>query len=156
MSKLMKTLIDYIFSLSLSDVGSWASLLGLAVTFFTAIAVVKIKKRFLFRSSIDTYAEKILDISNEVTMLLGQYVDNEQQIKEQFALVDVELRSMQKGSSGDLLSDIKKARKKIRKYQSRIWFLSKRNEASAREIKTSLSVVSAALVHHRKSLMVGS
>ncbi|MFD0930500.1 hypothetical protein ACFQ1T_12010 [Methylophilus glucosoxydans] len=152
----MQKLIDYILSLNLSDVGSWASLLGLAVTFFTATAVVKIKKRFLFRSSIDTHAENILNISSEVTILLRQYTENKQQIEEQFALVDVELRSMQKGSNDDLLSDIKNARKLIKKYRSRIWFFSKKNEASAREIKTSLSVVSAELVHHRKSLMVGN
>lgn len=152
----MQTLIDYIFSLNLSDVGSWASLLGLAVTLFTAVAVFKIKKKFLFRSNIDSHAERILDISNEITILLRQYAVNKQQIEEQFALADVELRSMQKGSSEDLLSDIKAARKLLKKYRSKILFFRKNNEASAREIKTSLSVVSAELVHHRKSLMAGN
>jgi|JI10StandDraft_1071094.scaffolds.fasta_scaffold424103_2 hypothetical protein len=152
----MQTLIDYILSLNLSDVGSWASLLGLAVTLFTAVAVVKIKKKFLFRSNIDSHAEKILNISNEITMLLRQYTENKQQIEELFALADVELRSMQKGSNEDLLSDIKTTRKLLKKYRSKIWFLKNKTEASAREIKTSLSVVSAELVHHRKSLMVGN
>jgi hypothetical protein len=48
------------------------------------------------------------------------------------------------------------ARKLIKKYRSKFWLFGKKNEASAREIKTSLSVVSAELVHHRKSLMVGN
>lgn len=153
---MMQTLIDYNLSFNLSDVGSWASLLGLAVTFFTAVAVVKIKNKFLFRSNIDSHAEKILNISNEITMLLRQYTENQQEIEELFALADVELRFMQKGSSEDLLSDIKMARKLLKKYRSKIWLFGKKNEASAREIKTSLSVVSAELVHHRKSLMVGN
>lgn len=153
---MMQKIIDYILFLNLSDAGSWASLLGLAVTFFTATILLVIKKNFLFRSSIDSHAKEILRISNEATTLLRQYSENRQEIEELFALADVELRAMQRGANKDILSDIKKARKLLRKYRSRVWFLSKNNEASAREIKTSLSVVSAELVHHRKSLMVGS
>ena len=152
----MQKTIDHILSLNLSDVGSWASLLGLAVTFFTATAVIKIKRNFLFRSNIDSHSERLLNITSEVTMLLRQYLENKQEIEELFALADVELRAIQKGSNEDLLSDVKSARKLLKKYRSRVLFFSKNNEASARKIKTSLSVVSAELVHHRKLLMVGN
>ena len=151
----MQKIIDYIISLSLSDVGSWASLLGLAITFFTATAIFTIKKNFLFRSSINSHAEEISRISSEITTLLREYSKNKQEIDELFALADVELRAMQRGTNNDLSSDIKNSRKLLRKYRSKIWLLSNNDEASARRIKTSLSVVSAELVHHRKSLIVG-
>lgn len=152
----MQKVIDYIFSLSLSDIGSWASLLGLFITFLTVTTLFRIKKRFLFRSAIDDHIEKITNISSEVAALLRAYSDNQKDIEEFFALADVELRAMQKGSCEDLLADIKVARRLIRRYRSRFLFWVKKNEDSAREIKTSLSVVSAELGHHRKSLIVGN
>lgn len=147
--------MDYILSLSLSDLGSWASLIGLVVTFVTATVLFRIKKKLLFRSSIDNHLAEMVRISSSVTASLQCYSDNQKEIDELFALADVELRAMQRGTSEDLLSDIKAARKLIRKYRSRIIFYARKNEASAREIKTSLSVVSAELGHHRKSLLVG-
>ncbi len=63
---------------------------------------------------------------------------------------------MERGASGDLLADIKKSRKLIMKYRSKIWFWVEKDEISARAIKTTLSVVSAELSHHRKALITGN
>jgi len=87
--------------------------------------------------------------------LLQSFSKNEKDIEELFALADVELRAMQRGADGDLSADIKKSRRMIKKYTSRIYFWVKKNESSAREIKTGLSVVSAELYHHKKSLVIG-
>ena len=148
--------MDYILSLTLSDLGSWASLIGLVVTFITVTTLFRIKKVFLFRSSLDDHLEKITSISSDVTSYLQCYSDNQKEIDELFALADVELRAMQRGTSEDLLSDVKAARTLINRYRSRIIFYGRKSEAAAREIKTSLSVVSAELSHHRKSLLVGA
>ena len=131
----MQKIIDYVLALNLSDVGSWASLLGLVVTFFTAKTLIKIKNKFLFQSHIDFHTQKLIYISNEITILLRQYSENKQEIEELFALADVELRAMQKGSDENLSSDIKSARKLLKRYQSGIWFFGKNNEESARKIK---------------------
>lgn len=146
-----------IFDLSdLSNLGSWASIVGLLLTFITFILLLGVKKRFLFRSNIDDHLVKIANLSEEISPLLQSFLKNQKDIEEKFALADVELRAMQRGASGDLLDDIKKSRSMIRKYTYRIYFWVKRNEISAREIKTSLSVVSAELYHHRKSLITGN
>ena len=133
--------------LNLNDLGSWASIIGLSLTFITFLLVFGIKKKFLFRSSVDDHMKKISDISSEVSSLLRLYPENQKDIEELFALANVELRAMQRGATGDLLSDIKNSRKKIRKFGSWLYFWVEKNEASAREIKTSLSVVSAELTH---------
>lgn len=146
-----------IFDLSdFSVLGSWASLAGLLLTFITFTLLLGVKKRFLFRSSIDDHLEKVANLSKEISPLLQSFSKNQKDIEERFALADVELRAMQRGASGDLLNDIKKSRSMIRKYTLRIYFWVEKNETSARDIKTSLSVVSAELYHHRKYLITGN
>lgn len=146
----------FIETLTLNDFGSWASIAALSLTFVTFCILLGIKKKFLFRSSVDEHVKKISEISSEVSLLLQSYSDNQKDIEEFFALANVELRAMQRGASGDLLADIKISRSKIKKFGSWFYFWVKKNEASAREIKTTLSVVSAELNHHRKSLIVGN
>jgi len=141
--------------LTLNNFGSWASILGLLITVFTLLMLFGIRKKFLFRSSVDDHLSKISEISSDISSLLQSFSNNEKDIEELFALADVELRAMQRGADGDLATDIKKSRKKIKKYTSRIYFWVKKSENSAREIKTGLSVVSAELYHHKKSLVIG-
>jgi hypothetical protein len=142
-------------TLNLSDIGSWASIVGLLLTLLTFLMLFGIKKKFLFRSSVDDHVKNITDISSQISSLLQSYSKNQKDIEELFALADVELRAMQRGADGDLLTDIKRSRSMIRKYSSKLWFLVDRNEDTAREIKKTLSVVSAELYHHRKSIIAG-
>ncbi|WP_415881726.1 hypothetical protein [Neptuniibacter sp. QD34_54] len=142
-------------TLNLNNFGSWASIVGLILTLITFLMLFGIKKRFLFRSSVDDHMKKITEISSDISPLLKSYVENKNDIDELFALADVELRAMEKGASGDLLADIKSSRNVIKKYSSKLWFWVDKNEDSAREIKKRLSVVSAELYHHRKSLITG-
>lgn len=147
---------EFIETLTINDLGSWASIIGLSVTFFTFMMLFGIKKKFLFRSSVDDHMKKITEISSEVSSLLQSYSENKKDIEELFAVANVELRAMQRGASGDLLSDIKGCRNKIKKFGSRLYFWVENNESSAREIKTTLSVVLAELSLHKKSLITGN
>lgn len=148
--------IKYIIDISLSDWGSWASLLGLIITFATYSGVSKLKNKYLFSSSIDIHIKKINDISSEMTALIATYNNSQEQFEEYLALANVELRVMQKGASEDLLKDIKNARKQIWQYKTSLIFWVKKNEKTARQIKTSLSVVAAELDHRKKSILVGN
>ena len=141
--------------MTLNNFGSWASILGLLITVITLLMLSGIRKKFLFRSTVDDHLSKISKISSDISALLQSFSNNQKDIEEQFALADVELRAMQRGADGDLSTDIKKSRKQIQKYTSSIYFWVKKNENSAREIKTGLSVVSAELYHHKKSLGIG-
>lgn len=148
-------MIEFFRTQSLSDYGSWASIIGLCVTIYAVWALLGIKKKFLFRANINDHMEKITDISSQISSLLISFEDNKVDIEELFALADVELRAMQRGAEGDLLSDIKNSRSLITKYTSILYFWVEKNEDSARRIKKGLSVVSAELTHHRRSLIVG-
>ena len=139
----------------LNAIGSWSSIAGLLLTLLTFLLLFGIKKKFLFRSNVDDHIEKIIDISSQLSSLLMSFQTNQKAIEEQFALADVELRAMQRGADGDLLADIKKARKMIHRYTSILCFWVKKNENSAREVKKNLSVVSAELGHYKKSLLMG-
>lgn len=141
--------------LSLNNLASWASIAGFLLTIFTFLMLFGIRKKFLFRSSIDDHLARISEISSNISSLLHSFSENQKDIEEQFALADVELRAMLRGADGDLMGDIKKSRKMIKRYTSKIYFWVNRGESSAREIKTRLSVVSAELYHHRKSLIIG-
>lgn len=146
---------EYFCAQNLSDYGSWSSIAGLLITIITLLMLLGIKSKFLFRSSLDGHLERITDISSQISYMLISFKDNQKDIEELFALADVELRAMQRGADGDLLSDIKRSRGVINKYTSRLFFWVEKNEDSAREIKTKLSVVSAELSHHKKSLLIG-
>ena len=152
----MQKIYNFIDSLTLSDSGSWASIIGFILTLLTLLMLWGIKKKFLFRSSIDDHINKLVEISSDVSSSLQSYEKNMQEIDELFALANVELRAMQRGAEGDLLADIKKARGLIKKYNSKLYFWIKKDERAARDIKTSFSVVSAELYHQKKALTIGS
>jgi len=148
-------LLGMLKSVSLSDYGSWASIIGIFITLFTFIILFGIKKKFLFRFQVDEHNGKLVAMASEMSMLLQSYESNRQDIEELLALVDVDLRAMQRGAGGDLLADIKKCRALISKYRSGLWFRVEATEISARKIKTSISVISAELLHEKKSYIVG-
>ncbi|MBK8816325.1 MAG: hypothetical protein IPN42_12875 [Methylococcaceae bacterium] len=128
-------MVEFFTAQNLSDIGSWSSIVGLLITVFTFLMLFGIRKKFLFRSSVDDHLEKLTDISSQISSLLISFKDNQKDIEELFALADVELRAMQRGADGDLLSYIKRSSEIIKKYTSKIFFWIEKNEDSAREIK---------------------
>jgi len=142
----------------LSDIGSWASIVGLIVTFVTFALVWGIKNRFFFRSNVEDHKKNISDMSSELSSLLSNFTENKHDIDDLIARVDVELRVIESGAKKDLLADVKEARQKIKQYRKKSFFSSSnkyQTEATVREIKTSLSAIAAEFEYVKKSLMVG-
>lgn len=141
--------------MSLSDIGSWASIIGIFITIITFWMVFGIRRKFLFRSQVDDHGKRLIEIASEMSALLQSYGTNKEKIEELFALANVELRAMQNGAEGHLLTDIKTSRSLIRKYSSKLWFNGDPTESSARKIKTSITVISAQLYHEKKNFTIG-
>lgn len=141
--------------MSLSDIGSWASIIGIFITVLTFWTVFGIRRKFLFRSQVDDHGKKLVEIASEMSTLLQSFERNREKIEELFALANVELRAMQNGAEGHLLADIKVSRSLIKKYSSTLWFKGDPTESSARKIKTSINVISAQLYHEKKNFIVG-
>jgi uncharacterized membrane-anchored protein YhcB (DUF1043 family) len=151
--------MEFLLSADLSDYGSCASIVGVILTFLTFILVFKIKKKFLFRSTVDDYKKSLDDISSNISNLFNSYADNIDDIDEAFAIADVKLRNIEKGANGDLLSDVRNARLKIKRYRSRGWLRNKnrnKNEPSAIEIITAINVVVEEFKNVKKELLVGA
>lgn len=151
-------MIDFIYSIKLSDCGSWASILGVIISIITFCIVFAIKKQFLFRSRVEEHSKSLGEISSRISNLLESYSKNQNDIEQEIAIADVKLRTIQKGASGSLLSDVKRTRKKIKRYRwaSRLNLgFFKADENSIRRIKTEISVVVEELSNVKKELLVG-
>ncbi|MGI2189342.1 hypothetical protein ACROAG_20385 [Shewanella oncorhynchi] len=150
---------DFFVLGSLSDLGSWASIVGFIITFITFGLLIRLKKKFFFRSNVETHQKALVSMASEMSAYLADYDDNKDDILELLALVEVELRAIQKGASDDLLKDVKQARALIKAYSRRGWLIKiseVKSESKAREIKTSLTVVAAQFEHVKKGLLAGS
>lgn len=143
--------------LSLSDYGSWASIIGIAVSSFTLLVVFTLKKQFLFRSRVEEFSGTLAKISSDITNSLNSYEKNKEDIDEFIALADVILRTAEKGASGDLLSDIKKARRRAGIYRARDFFGWKLKPSSkhARSVSKCINVVIAELKNVKQELIIG-
>lgn len=143
---------------NLSDIGSVASIVGLVITIFTFAVLWHIKKKFLFNANVECHKKVISQKASEMILLLGDYENNVGEIDELLALVDVELRAVQRGANGDLKDDVRKSRGKINSYLEKPFFRNQnklKNETKAREIKTSLTVITAEFSHVKRNLLVG-
>ncbi|WAG10820.1 hypothetical protein NRZ32_17085 [Aeromonas dhakensis] len=143
----------------LSDVGSWASIIGFLITIATLILVSGIRKRFLFRASIEEYKRNMIELSSELSGLLSDFESNKHDIDDVIARVDVALRAIESGAKDALLTDVKSARQKIIIYNKKSLFRRERNgqtEILTREIKTALSAISVEIDYVKKTIMVGS
>lgn len=138
--------------MTLSDYGSWASLIGLVITGATCLTIFHIKKKFLLQATIEGHSNNIKDISAKISTLLQNFNDNKSEIDEQFDIAKVELRAMKKFASGDFLSDIKKSHSKISKFRSSFYFWHKKDESEARAAKGTLSVVAAQIQHEKTQI----
>ncbi|RWX57205.1 hypothetical protein [Photobacterium chitinilyticum] len=143
--------------MSLSDYGSLASIFGIAISGFTLIMMFYIKKKFLFRSRVEEFGDRLTIISSDITSCLNSYDLNKDKVDELVALADVALRSVQKGASGDLNSDLTKARRQTRIYKIRDFLGGRFKPESkhARNVSKSLNVVVAELQNVKRELMAG-
>jgi len=150
---------EFIQSLNLSDYGSWASIVSLFISFITLLLVASIKKKFLFSSRIEEHHESLSKLASELVSLIGNYESNINEIDNLLAVANIKLRNIQRGATDDLLSDIKKARKKI------TYFKIRRNliidsfaprESNVRRIYTSINIVVEEMINVKKELLIGN
>ena len=107
----------------------------------------------------ESHQKTLGEQASELSTSLSNFSKNKADIDEILALVDVELRMIQRGAKDDLAKDVKKARSQIKSYSSKGIFrnkCAKKTEANAREIKTLLTVIVAQFEHVKKDLMVGA
>lgn len=151
-------MLDWISKASLSDYGSMASLVGLAISAITLFFVAALRKRFSFNSRIEEHRDSLNNLSSEISRLLESFESNISDIDDRFAIINVKLRMLQKGASSELLSDVKSARRKIR------WFRLRRrlnlsfykpSEKLARLVYTDINIVVEELVNVKQNIMVG-
>ncbi|MCY1166535.1 hypothetical protein D9M71_36770 [compost metagenome] len=150
---------NYLVLNSLSDLGSWVSIVGFVITCVTAYFVITIKNKFLFRSSVESNCLDLQKKSKELSSLLGDYTNKTDEINEHLARTDVILRALQKGASENFLKDIKKCRKCIRKYLMKdflfFWENQNKSEKVIREIKLLLAVIVDESKFVKQSLVAG-
>ena len=128
------------------------------ISFITLLLVASIKKKFLFNSRIEEHHESLSELASELVLLIGSYESNKNEIDNLLALANIKLRNIQRGASADLLSDIKKARKKITYFKMRrnliIDFFAP-HESHARTIYTSINIVVEEMTNVKKELIIG-
>lgn len=155
--EILNTIIDYIESLGLSSIGSYASIIGLVISALTLWLVFSIKKKFIFRSRLEEHRKSLRSKASNLSNLFNNFEDNLDEIANEFAIVNVKLRNIQRGATDYLYSDIKKARKKIQIFRFKLsfkWF-SEPKESDARKIYTAINVVVEELGNVKKEIMVG-
>jgi hypothetical protein len=156
--ELITGLMEWLIEKQLSDYGSMASIIGLLISLVTLILVKALRKQFLFRSRIDEHSESLGAIASNVSSLLSSFIGSEEEIDDELAIANVKLRNVQKGASGDLLSDVKRTRKKIAKYRWRHrigidWL--KPEEKLARQIYTDINIVVEEMSNVKTEIMTG-
>lgn len=151
--------MSYFQSLELSDYGSWASIISLLVSFITLLMVFSLKKKFMFRSRVEEHQVSLREIASKLSQSFENFDKNIDEIYNELQVANVKLRNLQKGAAGDLLSDIKKTRKKIRFFRLRnllgFSYFSP-SESQARKIYTDINCVVEELNNVKKELLVGN
>lgn len=151
-------LMEWMAEQTLSDYGSLASIIGLLISLVTLVLVKLLRKQFLFKARIKEHSTSLGKIASNVSSLLPSFADNEVEIDEELAIADVKLRNIQKGASGDLLSDVKKARKKIGKFRWRCRVNIKGfkpEEKLARQVYTDINIVVEEMSNVETEIMTG-
>lgn len=144
---------------SLSDLGSWVTIISSFITAYTAYMVFRIRRKFLFRANMEKNCQEIQKNAEELSALLSNFNENKNSIDEILATTNVILRTLEKGASEDFLKDIKKCRQSIKVYsKKKNWFFlenSNQTENHVRDIKTNMSVIVAESKFVQQSLVIG-
>lgn len=144
---------------SLSDLGSWVTIISSFITVYTAYMVFRIRRKFLFRANMEKNCQEIQKNAEELSALLSNFNENKNSIDEILATTNVILRTLEKGASEDFLKDIKKCRQSIKVYsKKKNWFFlenSNQTENHVRDIKTNMSVIVAESKFVQQSLVIG-
>lgn len=143
----------------LTSIASWSSIISLFLTLLTFILLLRIRAKFLFRSSIKNYKNDLLKISNNMNSMLHNFEKHIYDINEKIAIADIKLRTIEKYAKDNLVNDVKKTRSRIKYYnKERKFFIIKQNnktESVAREIKLLIVTIINELDNVQKEINAG-
>ncbi|TLT01325.1 hypothetical protein [Aliarcobacter cibarius] len=141
--------------LTFSNIASTASIISLGISIWVLILVRNIKTKFLFRVNIDSNATKIKKISSELVSLLGDFVNNKDEIEEKLKIIEVVVKNLNKGTDNqDLSKTFNSVTNRISKY-----FNSEdinRNEKDVRGIRHQVVSIVEELNFEKQSIKVGN
>ena len=108
---------DWLSSLKLTEFGSWASILSLALTLWILIAVRKLRSQYVFKGTVPKLVEKLSTHSSQISSYLNDYKGSKSQIDLEIARTEVVLQSLKRQLPrrhrkpvNSLLRSIKKSR----------------------------------------------
>ncbi len=149
---------DLLLKLDLSDYGSLASIVSLLVSGLAVYLISDVRARTLFTSNVEESARVLGEVASRISELLNSFTGNEDLIDHELARADVKLRAIKRGAKGDVLSDVKRARRKIAKFRRRYRFnfcFYKPEEKIVRQVYTDISVVVDELSNVKNELLAG-
>ncbi len=133
---------------NIANVSSVVSILSFFMSIVTLYLVFTLRRRFIFRISIDKNKNSLNKSSTEISSLLNDFSNNKDEISDKIKIIEITLRNISKGSSNkDLSKDIKITMKKISNY--------KNTEKEIREIKTDVVGIIEELKYEKQNIEVG-
>lgn len=140
--------IAYFTFQNVANISSVVSILSFFMSIVTLYLVFTLRRRFIFRISIDKNKNSLNKSSTEISSLLNDFVNNKDGISDKLKIIEITLRNISKGSSNkDLSKDIKITMKKISNY--------KNTEKEIREIKTDVVGIIEELKYEKQNIEVG-
>lgn len=131
------------------------SIISFGISIWALILVRSIKSKFLFRVNIDSNATKIKKISSELVSLLGDFVNNKDEIEEKLKTIEVVVKNLNKGTDNkDLTQSFTNISNEIIKYFGSESIT--RNEEFVRKIRLSLVGIIEELNFEKQSIKVGN
>ncbi len=140
--------IAYFTFQNVANISSVVSILSFFMSIVTLYLVFTLRRRFIFRISIDKNKNSLNKSSTEISSLLNNFSNNKDEISDKLKIIEITLRNISKGSSNkDLSKDIKITMKKISNY--------KNTEKEIREIKTDVIGIIEELKYEKQNIEVG-
>lgn len=141
--------------LTFSNIASTASIISLGISVWVLILVRNIKTKFLFRVNIDSNATKIKKISSELVSLLGDFVNNKDEIEEKLKIIEVVVKNLNKGTDNqDLSKTFNRVTNSISEYFNNEDI--NRNEKDVRAIRHQVVTIVEELNFEKQSIKVGN
>jgi hypothetical protein len=112
----MKSLLaEWASSLTLSDAGSLASLIGLLVTFWVAMSVRRIKSFYIVTARVPELARRLKQHSSALATYLNDFEAFKDKIREELVVTEVTVNSLRRKVSGQTKRTVKVLWKEMRR-----------------------------------------
>lgn len=101
----------------LSQIGSYASLIGLLITVYVAYQLRQIRNTYIFRVRAPEFIKLLSRRASKLIELGGDFDNSQQSIGLEIAVADVTLRTMQSRMRGQSRRAVKQLRNSIKDYR---------------------------------------